>query len=90
MTPQEIYNECKQLLQRKTELEVKLKKKDSVMSVLKKEFSDLATNKPVIFKNIVSGKIELERLKQFAETAQCVINQVHNPSSQPPEPVVFS
>jgi len=90
MTPQEIYNHCKQLVQRKTELEKKLKKKESIISILEKEFSNLAINKPVIFKNIVSGKIELERLKQFAETAQCVINQVNNPSSEPPEPVVFS
>ena len=90
MTPEEIYNKCKQLVQRKTELEKKLKKRDSIVYILEKEFSNLATNKPIIFKNIISGKIELEQLKQFAETAQCVMNQVNNPSSKPPEPVVFS
>jgi len=92
MTPQETYYCCVSLMRRKKELEKKLKR-DSVRKILEKEFEDLFSTKPTIFKNLLSGEMSLEQFKQFAESAQCIMSQMNNPSSgsvsKPPPPVIF-
>jgi len=91
MNPKEIYKQCSLLMKRKIDLEKKLKKKESLKTILAKEFPYLATEKPYIFKNLLSGDMSLEQFKQFAESAQCIMGQLNSTSSSsgPPKPVVF-
>ena len=91
MTPEETYQRCKLLLSRKKELLQKKLNQSSVQKILDSEFPVLCNEKPVIYKNILSEKITLDQFKQFAESAQCVMSQVHNPTTngKPPEPIIF-
>ena len=92
MTPEETYQCCKKLMDRKKELEIQTNDNEAdVQIVLDEEFRLLRETKPVIYRNLVTGKITLKQFKQFAESAQCVMTQLHGPSSKkPPNPVIFN
>tara|TARA_B110000285_G_C15019421_1_gene560761 strand:+ start:64 stop:345 length:282 start_codon:yes stop_codon:yes gene_type:complete len=92
MTPAETYAQCKSLQSRKIELMSTNLKSESIKKVLDTEFATLREKKPVIYKNFLLDKINLEQFKQFAESAQSIMSQLNdapNKSGKPPPPVVF-
>ena len=98
MTPQETYAICKKLIKRKRELELQnAMSKQDVLVILNEEFSLLKETKPYIYKNLVTEKISLDQFKQFAESAETVMSQLHNTDTnsdianppKPPKPVIF-
>ena len=90
MTPKEVYIICTKIVKRKKELENENKPIEKIIEILKQEFSDLFEKKPFIFKNIANGNINIQQFKEFAESAESVMQQMRSNTSGPPkEPVSF-
>ena len=89
-SPKEIYNICKEILRKKKEMEEDELPEEEIHKKLQNRYSSFIENKPVIYRNIVNGLINIEQFKQFAESAECVLEQTRSNISGPPvNPIVF-
>ena len=89
-SPREIYYICKEIIQKKKEMENNNIPEKEILDKLQNKYSSFVEKKPAIYRNIVHGLINLEQFKQFAESAECVLEQTRSNVDGPPKnPVVF-